>query len=54
VLKLHDILNDANKTPELLKFYQEDYSESTDFDMNKTKQFFDSLKKFWPSVIKAQ
>jgi len=54
VKKLHDILNVANKNPELLKFYQEDFSEPADFDMIKTKQFVESLKKFWPSVIKAQ
>ena len=52
VKKLHDILNVANKNPELLKFYQEDFSQPADFDMEKTNQFFQSLKKFWPTVVK--
>jgi tripartite-type tricarboxylate transporter receptor subunit TctC len=52
VTKLHDILNIANKNPKLLKFYQEDFSEPADFDMDKTKQFFQSLKKFWPTIVK--
>jgi tripartite-type tricarboxylate transporter receptor subunit TctC len=52
ISKLHDILNEANKTPELLKFYQEDFSEPADFDMNKTKHFFQSSKQFWPTIVK--
>jgi tripartite-type tricarboxylate transporter receptor subunit TctC len=52
ITKLHGILNLANKSPELIKFYHEDFSEPADFDMIKTKQFVESLKKFWPSIVK--
>lgn len=47
VKRLHDILNEANKNTDLLKFYQEDFAEPVDLDIYKTKQFFQSLRKFW-------
>jgi tripartite-type tricarboxylate transporter receptor subunit TctC len=52
VQHLHNILSRANRSPDLIKFYKEDYSDPADLSLSETNRLFQTLKVYWPEQVR--